>query len=191
MSKPVIIIAAALLLAVVPAAVSAQSVPPHRIAGKAYIDGQLASAGARVEAFIGSRRVADATVNSEGQYLLEVARPSGSRTITFRVDGYEARETAIWTQGKISYPFNLRSGGGSRPVAEVFASLIGDGSLVVLWRYDNAAQSWSSFDPRPELAPFNDLTEVNSRDIVWVQVLRNREFQGATLYEGWNIITLR
>ena len=80
---------------------------------------------------------------------------------------------------------------GPRPVADAFAPLISDGSLVVVWMHHNDTQTWSVFDPRPEATALSDLTEVSSRDILWVELLRPREFQGRTLYEGWNLIALR
>ena len=190
MRKSILIIAVALLLSI-PVIVSAQVVPPHKFAGKAYINGRLASAGTEVEAFIDGQRVARAMVTDEGEYTLLVGQPSsGSRTITFRVNGRNTGETAVWTQGKIEYPFDLHSG-NARPVADVFAPLISDGILMAVWKYDNATQSWRSFDPRPELASLNDLTEVGSGDVVWVSVSKDSDFQGGSLREGWNLIALR
>ena len=57
--------------------------------------------------------------------------------------------------------------------------------------YYNDTQTWGVFDPRPEAAPVNDLAEVSSGDILWVEVSRQRVFQGRTLYDGWNLIALR
>ena len=70
---------------------------------------------------------------------------------------------------------------------EVFG-VLGD-KLVVVWRYDNATATWASYSPDAP-AELNDLTGVSRGDIVWVQVTADVEFQGATLYMGWNLITL-
>ena len=75
----------------------------------------------------------------------------------------------------------------SRDPADVFATL-GD-SLQVVWQYDNASGSWASYDPAAP-AELNDLEEVSSRDIVWVEVTADQDFQGKKLYAGWNLITL-
>ena len=275
------------LAVAVPAAATAQGVPPHRFAGQAYVDGELAAAGTEVEAVIGGETVAETTVNDSGFYVLSVVQPVGSRAITFRVDGRPAGETATWTQGERSYPFDLSVESGSsissanvpphafvgkvtidgrtaragitvsamidgevvatvvtttggryklrvgqgpedledevltftadgltveqtgvwrqggvdildliawndpRDIATMFEELIDDESLVTVWMYQNPTQSWSLFDPRPEIAWANDLTEVSTGDILWVEVSDEVTFQGETLYEGWNLVALR
>lgn len=186
----ILIIAASALLLGIPAVASAQPVAPHRFSGEASIDGQTVSAGAEVAAFANGQRIASATVTDDsGAYTLLVAEPSGSRTITFQVDGLYARETATWTQGEITYPFNLNAG-GVYPPAQVFAPLISDGSLVAVWHYDNATKTWSSFSPNVP-AQINDLILLTTGDIVWIQLTADREFQGQQLKEGWNVIVVR
>ena len=71
--------------------------------------------------------------------------------------------------------------------ADVFAGL-GD-NLQVVWQYDNATSMWASYDPAAP-AELNDLDEVTSGDIVWIEVTEDQEFQGKQLYAGWNLITL-
>ena len=56
----------------------------------------------------------------------------------------------------------------TRPTDEVFADLIADGQLVVVWHYDNATSTWASFDPSAP-AEINDLRLVSTNDIVWVE----------------------
>lgn len=186
----ILIIAASALLLGIPAVASAQPVAPHRFSGEASIDGQAARAGIEVAALVDGQRVASATVTDDsGAYTLLVDQPSGSRTITFQVDGLYARETATWTQGEITYPFNLNAG-GVYPPAQVFAPLISDDSLVVVWHYNNATQTWSSFSPSVP-AEINDLTLLNAGDIVWIQLAADREFQGQRLREGWSLIVVR
>ena len=55
------------------------------------------------------------------------------------------------------------------PPAQVFKYLIRSGVLSTVWHYDNATQSWSSFDPslNGEMTALNDLTYVSSGDILW------------------------
>lgn len=76
---------------------------------------------------------------------------------------------------------------------QVFKYLVRDGVLLVVWHFDNATQSWSVFDPSldGEMAALNDLTEVGSSDIVWVNLRQPQFFQESELLAGWNLITLK
>ena len=76
--------------------------------------------------------------------------------------------------------------------ADVFGSL-GD-RLTRVWQFDNATQNWSFYDPRPEFADFNSLTEVSSGQIVTV-ILSEGDSVGfastpGTLYAGTNQVVL-
>lgn len=81
----------------------------------------------------------------------------------------------------------------SGPPSQVFKHLIRDRVLLIVWRYDNATQSWSLFDPllTGEMAQINDLTEVGSGDIVWINLLEPQRFQENELMAGWNLISLK
>ncbi len=81
----------------------------------------------------------------------------------------------------------------SGPPDQVFKYLIRDGVLLAVWHYDNATQSWSLFDPSlsKELVELNDLTEVGSGDIVWLNLSKPELFQGKDLAAGWNLISLK
>ena len=74
----------------------------------------------------------------------------------------------------------------------IFADVIANAdNLVRVWRFSNADQSWAFYDPRPAFAAANTLTKSGAGDIVWVNVLIEQEFQGATLFPGWNLISLK
>ena len=168
-------------------------VPPHAFSGLVTIDGRLASSGVKIAAFIEGRIAASAFTFSDGRYMLKVQQGEQNftgKTVTFTVDGEMASQSALWKQGGVDL-LDLSVYSGPRPITDVFASLISDGSLIVVWMYHNETSTWSVFDPRPEAAPVNDLIEVSSRDILWVEVSGERAFQGRTLYEGWNLIALR
>ena len=81
----------------------------------------------------------------------------------------------------------------SGPPGQVFKYLIRDGILLTVWRYDNATQSWSLFDPSlpTEMTELNDLTEVGRGDIVWLNLSKPEFFQGKDLVAGWNLISLK
>ena len=79
----------------------------------------------------------------------------------------------------------------TRPTDEVFADLNAAGQVVVVWRYDNATQTWASYDFSPNVpADINDLKLVSTGDIVWIRVTEGTTFQGAPLFTGWNLRTL-
>jgi len=72
----------------------------------------------------------------------------------------------------------------------VFADAIAADALVRVWRFNNAGQSWTFYDPRPAFSAANTLTDASSGDIVWVNVSSQQDFQDQTLFEGWNLISL-
>jgi hypothetical protein len=73
----------------------------------------------------------------------------------------------------------------------VFADVIAsDDNLVRVWRFSNAEQSWSFYDPRPAFASANTLVKTGAGDIVWVNVTAEQTFQSGTLFPGWNLISL-
>ena len=79
----------------------------------------------------------------------------------------------------------------SNAPADVFASL-GD-RLVRVWYLDRATQVWSFYDPDPDVAAFNTLTEVSSGQNVSIIISSGEsvEFQGMPLYQGTNPIALK
>ena len=73
----------------------------------------------------------------------------------------------------------------------IFADVIAnDDNLVRVWRFSNADQSWSFYDPRPAFADANTLAKTGAGDIVWVSVTAEQTFQSGTLFPGWNLISL-
>jgi len=76
--------------------------------------------------------------------------------------------------------------------ATIFADVIAeDENLVRVWRFSNSEQSWSFYDPRPAFAEANTLAKTGAGDIVWVNVTAEQTFQDATLFPGWNLISLK
>jgi hypothetical protein len=73
----------------------------------------------------------------------------------------------------------------------VFADVIAnEDNLVRVWRFSNATQEWSFYDPRPAFADVNTLAKTGAGDIVWVNVTVEQAFQSGTLFPGWNLISL-
>ena len=168
-------------------------VPPHAFSGLATLDGKVAIEGVEIAAVIEGRTVAAAFTSSDGRYKLKVQQEEqilAGKTVTFTVDGEIADQSALWRQGGFDL-LDLSAYSGPRPVDDVFFPLISDGGLVIVWMYHNDTQTWDMFDPRPEAAPINDLSEVSRGNILWLEVSRQLTFQGQTLYKGWNLIALR
>ena len=95
-----LVTALALLLAI-PAAVLAQKQPPHQFVGAVTLDGATAVDGAAVTAWVEGEQVADTNVAS-GRYSLQVDQGDASfvgETISFKVSGANATETATWEVG--------------------------------------------------------------------------------------------
>jgi pilus assembly protein FimV len=95
-----LVTALALLLAI-PTSVFAQRVPPHVFVGTVTLDGAAAVDGAAVTAWIDGEQVA-ATNASGGDYSLLVDQGDSSfagKTVSFKVSGANATETAPWMQG--------------------------------------------------------------------------------------------
>ena len=78
----------------------------------------------------------------------------------------------------------------STATEDVFADSIAADNLVRGWKFSNADQSWSFYDPREAFAAANTLANTVSGDIVWVNVTAEESFQSGTLYPGWNLISL-
>ena len=74
----------------------------------------------------------------------------------------------------------------TRDSDEAFADLIENGTLTRVWNLDRQTQTWSFFDPSPEFAEFNTLTQVSSGQIVTIIMNATDTFQGQTLYPGSN-----
>ncbi len=95
-----LVTALALLLAI-PTSVFAQRVPPHVFVGTVTLDGAAAADGAAVTAWIDGNQVAATTANG-GDYSLLIDQGDSSfagKTVSFKVSGSNAAETAPWVQG--------------------------------------------------------------------------------------------
>jgi hypothetical protein len=78
----------------------------------------------------------------------------------------------------------------TRDSEEAFGDLITNGTLTRVWHLDAATQTWSFFDPAPEFADFNTLTEVSTGQIVTIIMGTQDQFQGRTLYVGSNNVAI-
>ena len=106
------------LLVAIPAVVSAQDIP-HFFAGNAYVDNAPAR-NATVEAYINGVRVESVRTNASGFYVLPVAPATSGpsytgQTVTFKVAGHDAAETAIWSSQGSDTSFNLNASSTAAP----------------------------------------------------------------------------
>jgi len=98
-----LVMALALLLAI-PTAVFAQRVPPHVFVGTASLDGASAVDGAAVTAWIDGEQVASTHADG-GEYSLLIDQSDhedsvfAGKSVSFKVSGANAAETADWVQG--------------------------------------------------------------------------------------------
>ena len=79
---------------------------------------------------------------------------------------------------------------------QLFRQLPVNGTLTRVWRLIEPSQRWSSYDPRPELASFNNLRTINLASDPPAGGACGRhgpktEFRGRTLDRGWNYVLVR
>lgn len=110
---------------------------------------------------------------TEGNHTVKVTASSVTGSVSLKVTATTAEVIAV-----------------STATADVFGDSIAADNLVRVWRFDNATQAWSFYDPRPAFASANTMDDTASGDIVWVNVTAEESFQSGTLYPGWNLISL-
>ena len=127
----------------------------------------------------------EVATNGEGSFEAKVLVPNvdyGDHTLLVQVAG-----VVITRIIKVAPPPL------SGPPDQVFKDLIRTGTLRAVWQYDNAIQEWNLFDPEfsEASAELNDLTEIGSGDIVWINLEKPEHFQDKALVAGWNLISLK
>jgi len=94
---------------------------PHTFGGSVSVMSPpgLAPEGTVVEAFVDGVKNGETTVGGDGRYLLGVRGELGDagKSVTFKVDGVLANETAIWQSGAVNTNFDLtvKGSGGDFP----------------------------------------------------------------------------
>ena len=111
--------------------------------------------------------------------------------------GTHTVEASVQTQGsepaKVRTTIEIVESLTTGAPADVFEPL-GD-RLVRVWFLERSTQVWSFYDPDPEIADFNTLSEVSSGQIVTVILTEGEtiEFNStpSTLYAGTNPVSLK
>jgi hypothetical protein len=90
---------------------------PHGFTGTVMVQNQAdpVPEGTLVEGFVDGVKQGQTTVNAEGRYALAVGGEASDagKTVTFKVGGVQANETATWTSGAVNYDFDLTVPGES------------------------------------------------------------------------------
>jgi len=98
---------------------------PHEFTGTVSVDGDPADEGTPVQAFVDDVEDYSTAVDDQSRYTLLVSGPG--TTVTFRVGGVLANETAVWESGRIDDDFHLTVG-EPPPVLSIFST--GGGSVT-------------------------------------------------------------
>jgi hypothetical protein len=114
--------------------------------------------------------------------ILVPALPEGRHLVKTTVNFEVATQILVVSDTAIVLP--------PRAPEEAYSSLISNGNLIAVWRFNNEDQTWSFYDPRPEFVEANTYTEINSGDTVWLYVKNEAPFQSDMLYPGLNNIAM-
>ena len=136
------------------------------------------------------------SVNREGilqdTVVLIPGLDAGTHTVKIRVG-----------DATVSTPFTITDDATLAPVgatadttpADAFSALIenevdGQPNLIGVFRFDEDAQTYQSYDPDPANAGFNDLEMVGSGDVFWVRLREAQFFLGKNRAAPWSQVVL-
>ena len=107
---------------------------PHAFLGSATVNGNPASDGTVVAAFVDGRQVVAESV-SGGSYPVLMVEPDADsfvgKTVTFTIGGIPANETALWTQGEVTQLNLTASPTQATPVPQATTATTATPVLVV------------------------------------------------------------
>ena len=122
------------ILTLLPSVASAQRVIPHAFLGLATVNGNSASDGTVVAAFVDGRQVVAESV-SGGSYPVLMVEPDADsfvgKTVTFTIGGIPANETATWAQGEVTQLDLTASPTQATPVPQATTAATATPVLVV------------------------------------------------------------
>ena len=109
--------------------------------------------------------------------------------------GTHTVEASVQTQGsepaKVRTTIEIVTSVSTGTPADLFASQIEAGVLDRIFLYENDTQEWFLYDPDPGFESANSLEELESGDIIWIQLKDAATVQGENLLPGWSLITIR
>ena len=107
---------------------------PHAFLGLATVNGNPASDGTVVAAFVDGRQVVAESVSGGSYPVLMVETDADSfvgKTVTFTIGGIPANETALWTQGEVTQLNLTASPTQATPVPQATTATTATPVLVV------------------------------------------------------------
>jgi hypothetical protein len=132
------------------------------------------------------------STDQNGTFSVDILVPqlnTGAQTVKATVSGTTA--SVSFTVTETAATPTSAPASAEQDTHTVFAPVIdNDDNLVRVFRFDNATQGWAFFDPRPAFASANDLVTAAGGDILWVRVNKAQDFNGLSLFDGWNLIVL-
>ena len=101
-----------------PASAQAPNLPPMVLAGTAWLEGDLATAGVVIQAMQEDTELSRITVRSNGRFgPLQVRQPPGRSPVYFLVDGQRADVEMNWRSGYLQADLELRAPAAGQPAA--------------------------------------------------------------------------
>ena len=156
------------------AAIPEQGVPPHVFTGAVTIDGAPAPQGTIVAAEINGVAVATALVGADGRYAsLQIAGATDGDTVTFKVNGLPAPQTALIQAGGADV-LDLTAVSSAQPAAPAAVGQPAGAAAPAPANVPAPASVQEAFrtGPTVRLRPVNDVIDQDQDGIVEV-LLRN------------------
>ena len=137
---------------------------------------------------VDSRPAPVPATDGDGELSTEVMVPqlaTGSHAISVTIASTTASSNFSVTAA--STDTGVQSG-----VADAIGTPVGD-NLVRVFNFNNATKAWTFYDPDPDLADANTLSNVAAGSVYWIKVTADADvtLNGTlrNLYAGWNLVS--
>ena len=137
---------------------------------------------------VDSRPAPVPATDGDGELSTEVMVPqlaTGSHAISVTIASTTASSNFSVTAA--STDTGVQSG-----VADAIGTPVGD-NLVRVFNFNNATKAWTFYDPDPDLADANTLSNVANGSVYWIKVAADADvtLNGTvrSLYAGWNLVS--
>ena len=137
---------------------------------------------------VDSRPAPVPATDGDGELSTEVMVPqlaTGSHAISVTIASTTASSNFSVTAA--STDSGVQSG-----VADAIGTPVGD-NLVRVFNFNNATKAWTFYDPDPDLADANTLSNVAAGSVYWIKVTADADvtLNGTlrSLYAGWNLVS--
>ncbi len=137
---------------------------------------------------VDSRPAPVPATDGDGELTTEVMVPqlaTGSHAISVTIASTTASSNFSVTAA--STDSGVQSG-----VADAIGTPVGD-NLVRVFNFNNATKAWTFYDPDPDLADANTLSNVATGSVYWIKVTADADVTlngtSRSLYAGWNLVS--